>query len=110
MSLFYRQPGLFCPRAPPRTAIPESKPTNNEDPHRAQPPYMGKTFPEVCRFWRIMHEVSEVYNSEGHLPWGSSGTLSFAEFKFRELLAWSNNLGSRLSRGHNQPHHVHILQ
>ena len=71
---------------------------------------MGETFPHICRFWSILHEVSLLYCGDGKLPWGASGSLLFAEFKFRELLAWSNNLPSRLSQAHHNPHHVQVLQ
>ncbi|KJZ69239.1 hypothetical protein HIM_11362 [Hirsutella minnesotensis 3608] len=103
---------------PPSMAIPEPNTPHGPDvdSHSAnqghQPissGYMGHTFPYVCRFWSILSEVSEVYSGDGQLPWGSSGSLSFAEFKFRELLAWSNSMPSRLSENHHNPHHVQIL-
>ena len=118
MSLFYRQPGLDCLRHPPSIAIPECKasdeqtasPSPDKTPQLSAVSYMGETFPHICRFWYILHEVSLLYCGGGKLPWGASGSLPFAEFKFRELLAWSNSLPSRLYQGHHNPHHVQILQ
>lgn len=74
------------------------------------PDYMGSTFPHICRFWRIVHEVSIVYQNDGQQSWGYRGSLSFAEFKFRELLAWSNSLPPQLLPAHDHPHHVQVLQ
>ncbi|PNY25245.1 N-terminal fungal transcription regulatory domain-containing protein [Tolypocladium capitatum] len=121
MSLFYHQPGLHCPRYPPRLPIPDGHPEHETDgsnsPHMthapALPAYMGRTFPHLCQFWRIMFEVGLVYYADGKLPSSdssSSATLRFAEYKFRELLAWSNNLPLHLSRNGQSPHHVQILQ
>lgn len=72
--------------------------------------YMGATFPQVCRFWTILHEASIVYSGDAAASWGSRATLSFAEYKFRELLAWCNKLPSRLTPGHDRIHHVQVLQ
>ena len=120
MSLFYRQPGLSGLsglRHPPCIAIPEHKPSKNSSPttSASEPKspalrYMGDTFPHICRFWCIVHEVSLAYCVDDKLPLDFSSGLAFAEFKFRELLAWSNNLPSHLSQGHQNPHHVQILQ
>ena len=110
MSLFYRQPGLFCPKYPPCIAIPECGPSDESVSGQLQSPYMGKTFPYICRFWKILHEVSIVYHGDGQLPWGSGSTLAFAEFKFRELLAWSDGIPSRFSQGRDHLHHIQTLQ
>jgi hypothetical protein len=113
MSLFYRQPGIFCPRHPPRMAIPECRTPSEYRPDMPRPPsinYMGSTFPHICRFWCIVHEVSLAYESDTMQPWGSKSSLAFAEFKFRELLAWSNNLPPSHSQGRDHPHQVVILQ
>ena len=71
---------------------------------------MGRTFPHICSFWRIMHEVVITYYGTETRPLGLHVSISFAEFKFRELLAWSNNLPSALKQDENNPHHVLILQ
>ena len=118
MSLFYRQPGLSGLAYPPRIAIPGHKlsdeavdvPSSYGLQSAPSLGYMGETFPHICRFWFILHEVSLAYNRNGKLSWASSGSLPFAEFKFRELLAWSNSLPSRLSQSHHNSHHVQILQ
>jgi hypothetical protein len=120
MSLFYHQPGMVCPSSPPRIPIPKratldtsrcgsfGSDTENVP---SLPVYMGDTFPYLCRFWTIVREVSWVYHAAGNLPWGSRGSLAFAEFKFRELLAWSNTLPPQLSANqHNQHHHVQVMQ
>lgn len=71
---------------------------------------MGTTFSHLCRFWSILHEVSLVYAGDDITGWGSSATVPFAEFKFRELLAWSNSLPSHLIQSNHELHHVKILQ
>lgn len=118
MSLFYRQPGLKGLKHPPRIGIPEyntrdeplGSPSSGQPQSRVLADYMGETFPHICRLWYILHEVSLLYYGDGKLPWGSAGSLAFAEFKFRELLAWSNNLPSRLTQSQRNPHHVQVLQ
>ena len=105
MSLFYHQPGIHTPSAPPRKSIPRITPEPT-----SQSPYMGYTFPYLCRFWKIVHEVTMLYQEEDKLPWGSRSSLSFAEFKFRELLAWSKTLPHQLDSQHANAHHVQIMQ
>lgn len=58
-----------------------------------------------------MREVNLVYQgANGTHQWGEGVSLSFAEFKFRELMAWSNNLPPHLQSEQTNPHHVHVLQ
>lgn len=118
MSLFYRQPGLQCPKAPPRLLIPgnqhenhqsESDSSGTSSQAEPDPPYMGGVFPYICQFWSILHELALLYRHRGPLK-GDRRTLCFAEFKFRELLAWSNRLPRRLCRNDQSPHYVQILQ
>lgn len=94
---------MDCPKYPPRISIPEPSTTEASK-------YMGVTFPQICRFWVIVHEVTMVYDERGRADWGSGAALSFAEFKFRELLAWSNTLPSRVTRDSHHTYHVDILQ
>ncbi|KAK2609203.1 hypothetical protein QQS21_002285 [Conoideocrella luteorostrata] len=119
MSLFYHQPGILCPKFPPRVPIPKRDTldvSNGAFGHSTEnvpslPVYMGDTFTYLCRFWTIMREVSWVYHTQGQQPWGLSGASEFAEFKFRELLAWSNSLPDQLSAyEHSQHHHVQVMQ
>ncbi|QYS99728.1 Zn(2)-C6 fungal-type domain-containing protein [Trichoderma simmonsii] len=116
MSLFYRQPGLQCPKIPPKLPIPWShqpdvtgEPENSDNPQvELDPQYMGGVFPYICQFWSILHELALMYRHKGPLT-GDQRTLCFAEFKFRELLAWSNRLPPKLSRNDQSPHYVQIL-
>ncbi|KAL6861931.1 N-terminal fungal transcription regulatory domain-containing protein [Trichoderma novae-zelandiae] len=116
MALFYRQPGLQCPKIPPQLPIPgnqEDRQPESDNPGTAaqaepDPPYMGGVFPYICQFWSILHELALLYRHRGPLK-GDRRTLCFAEFKFRELLAWSNRLPPRLSRNDQSPHYVQIL-
>lgn len=92
---------MDCTKHPPRVGIPapSSMPSSK---------YMGAMFPQICRFWVILHEITMVYGENGRAAWGSGATLSFAEFKFRELLTWSNTLPSRLTRHVDHSHHVQM--
>lgn len=117
MSLFYRQPGLEGPRLPPHLPIPGFEHNNDADgaassnSSSSQPhfQYMGGVFPYLCKFWGIMYEVSLAYD-DTQSPLNGLGTLHFAEYKFRELLAWSNTLPSHLLRVNQNPHYVQVLQ
>ncbi|KAJ4863569.1 fungal zn(2)-Cys(6) binuclear cluster domain-containing protein [Trichoderma breve] len=116
MSLFYRQPGLEGPKYPPHLPIPGFEHDNGADEamspnspgSQSQLPYMGGVFPYLCKFWSIMYGVSLAYN-DNQSTLNSSGTLNFAEYKFRELLAWSNTLPSHLLRVNRNPHYVQVL-
>ncbi|QYS95150.1 Zn(2)-C6 fungal-type domain-containing protein [Trichoderma simmonsii] len=116
MSLFYHQPGLEGPRCPPHLPIPGFGHDNGADGAagpgspslQPQFQYMGGVFPYLCKFWSIMYEVSLTYDST-QSPLNGLGTLHFAEYKFRELLVWSNTLPSYLSRVNRNPHYVQVL-
>ncbi|KAK7219309.1 hypothetical protein V2G26_007312 [Clonostachys chloroleuca] len=94
-SLFYRQPGMEMIRYPPHLPIPGGVDGGTEcvlHSDLPEPTYIGHTFPHVCEFWRIMHEVCLLYYRDS-TPRSANLILSlFTEFKFRELLAWSNSL------------------
>lgn len=85
-------------------------PTQTLDSRMAVSSYMGQTFPHLCAFWHIMHEVVTVYYGNEKKPLGGNVNAQFAEFKFRELLAWSNALPPALLQVDASPHHVLILQ
>ncbi|KAL7915456.1 N-terminal fungal transcription regulatory domain-containing protein [Trichoderma velutinum] len=117
MSLFYRQPGLEGPKCPPHLPIPGFEHDNDgadvamtPDSPGVQPHlrYMGGVFPYICKFWSIMYEVSLAYD-DNQSPLNGPRTLHFAEYKFRELLAWSNTLPSYLLRVNQNPHYVQVL-
>jgi hypothetical protein len=121
MSIFYRQPGSPYPTSPPKLPIPDSHEDsgrgreNSPDimvlPHQSDK-YMGGAFPYLCRFWRIMHDVSIAFNRQGVTSGvhEDSRAFRFAEFKFRELLAWSGKLPSHLSRDDGNAHYAQVLQ
>lgn len=118
MSLFYRQPELQCPQRPPHLAVPRTQ-INDEvggprhfhalqsDPDSA---YMGGVFSHLCDFWLIMHEVAIMYTRHNGSLLAEQRTLRFAEYKFRELLAWGNRLPKSVSHSKRNPHHVQVLQ
>ncbi|KAL6805193.1 N-terminal fungal transcription regulatory domain-containing protein [Trichoderma sp. SZMC 28012] len=116
MSLFYRQPGLEAPGCPPHLPIPGFEHHNSVDGAagpgspslQPQFQYMGGVFPYICKFWSIMYEVSLTYN-DTQSPLSGLRTLHFAEYKFRELLGWSNTLPSYLLRVNQNPHYVQVL-
>lgn len=118
--MFYRQPGLVYLKFPPTLPIPGD--SGRESPERSGPsssgktpepcllpPYMGNTFPAVCEFWGIMRDVSSVYFSNEKDPIDHV-SLDFAELKYREILAWAENLPSPSIRDVDSPHHVLVLQ
>lgn len=51
-----------------------------------------------------------LYQEEEKQSWGSKSSMSFAEFKFRELLAWSKSLPHQLDSQHANAHHVQTMQ
>ncbi|KAG6006167.1 hypothetical protein E4U21_007277 [Claviceps maximensis] len=117
MSLFYHQPGMLCPTSPPLIAVPKGRLLDTSETSLVLhaevvswlPPYMGDTFPYLCWFWTIVREMTWVYYVGGETTLGSQGSLAFAEFKFRELLAWSNSLPPQLSTKKHTPHHVQVM-
>jgi hypothetical protein len=119
MALFYQQPGLSYPEYPPALPIPghawnHTPDDSSESAHQTlQQTYMGDTFPILCRFWKIMHEVTLKYYRDQPVPLeGLSGhiTLAFAEYKYRELIAWAETLPPSMVRSEQSPHHVLVFQ
>ncbi|KAH7185701.1 uncharacterized protein B0J16DRAFT_355954 [Fusarium flagelliforme] len=118
MALFYQQPGLSYPEHPPVVPIPghtwhhssEGSPESTRQ--TLQQTYMGDTFPVLCRFWRIMHEVTLKYYRDQPYPregLSSHITLAFAEYKYRELIAWAETLPPSMVRSEQSPHHVLVF-
>lgn len=70
---------------------------------------MGTTFTYLCQLWRIVHEFTLTYNNERDKA-KETPKLDVAEMKYRELLAWVQNLPAELARGEDSPHHVVVFQ
>ncbi|KAF7554034.1 hypothetical protein G7Z17_g3247 [Cylindrodendrum hubeiense] len=113
MALFYYQSDIDYPHHPPYLPIPEDDDVSGVGPSQGpgpdSPRYVGDTFPTVCRLWRIMHEVAMAYGQDRSTPIRDRMSLEFSEFKFRELLAWTDNLPFELVRSEQSPHHVVIF-
>ncbi|KAF4976221.1 hypothetical protein FZEAL_7084 [Fusarium zealandicum] len=118
MSLFYQQPGLSYPDYPPILPIPghtwQQGPNDSSESVRqsVQSTYMGDTFPVLCRFWRILHEVTLRYYRDQPEPRERPSdhlSLAFAEYKYRELIAWTETLVPSMMRSEDNPHHVLIF-
>ncbi|KAG8671404.1 hypothetical protein FPOAC2_04740 [Fusarium poae] len=118
MALFYQQPGLSYPEYPPAMPIPghtwhhSPEGTPQSVRQTLQETYMGDTFPVLCRFWRIMHGVTlKYYRDQPHPRESLSShiTLAFAEYKYRELIAWAETLPPSMVRSEQSPHHVLVF-
>lgn len=121
MTLFYRQQGVASLAYPPVLDVPASSGTSKADADHmelesllgGQLPsysYAGDTFVALCHFWRIMYDVATVYYCGHDKTPEQPLTLQFAEFKFRELLAWTDELPLTLARSEEVPHYILILQ
>ncbi|KAK8070947.1 hypothetical protein PG997_011150 [Apiospora hydei] len=120
-TIFYRQPGISYPDSPPVCLIPgniqsgssppadidSSSEETSVSPKRSLPAYMGTTFTFICQLWRIVHELTLTYYNEKYKT--KPPNLDFAEMKYRELLAWMQNLPTELARGEDNPHHVLVF-
>ncbi|KAI1813726.1 hypothetical protein GGS20DRAFT_577389 [Poronia punctata] len=99
-SIFHRQPGLEYPKFPPVLPTPGELRIRTDPDIFGQaanpplPPYEGETFSAL--------------STDPHYP-PQLTKLEFAEFKYRELLVWAENLPASLVRGEDSPHHVVIL-
>ncbi|TEA14572.1 Conidial development protein fluffy [Colletotrichum sidae] len=118
-TLFYQQPGLEYPDYPPVYPVP-GDPTPSSTPDTADsfgsdvsegslPSFMGRTLPILCKFWHIMHGVTLQYYKDRSSPILDHVSLDYAEFKFRELLAWMESLSPDLVLGDHCPHHVVVF-
>lgn len=120
MTLFYRQREITTMRHFPTLDIPDSAGTSQGDECRPEvednvagriPSSIREAdvFVALCRFWRIMYDVATAYYQQEEVNQGKV-SLQFAEFKFRELLAWTDDLPLTLARSGHNPHYVMILQ
>ncbi|KJZ80085.1 hypothetical protein HIM_00799 [Hirsutella minnesotensis 3608] len=76
------------------------------------PKYMGPTFPVLCRLWTIAQEVAVVYVKHDDGSIHDRVPLSFAEAKYRKLLAWMDTIDADMLREDDVAAHVvmfHIL-
>ncbi|KAK8013758.1 hypothetical protein PG991_009351 [Apiospora marii] len=119
---FYRQQGLIYPQFPPWVPIPgdtgsdwaesltESSSANETSVRKLQSTssYMGTTFPYLCQFWQIVHGFALRIDNKN--SFSELLSLEFAEMKYRELLAWVQNLPAAQIRREGSPHHVVIFQ
>ncbi|TDZ29635.1 Nitrogen assimilation transcription factor nit-4 [Colletotrichum spinosum] len=118
-TLFYQQPGLEYPDYPPVYPVP-GDPTPSSTPDTADsfgsdvsegslPSFMGRTLPVLCKFWHMMHGVTLQYYKDRSSPILDHVSLDYAEFKFRELLAWMESLSPNLVLRDHCPHHVVVF-
>ncbi|KAF4917750.1 hypothetical protein CGCVW01_v009536 [Colletotrichum viniferum] len=70
---------------------------------------MGSTFSTLCQFWRILHGVTLSYYKDKSTSLPEHASIDFAEFKYRELLAWIEGLPSDQALKDHSPHHVVVL-
>ncbi|CAJ2502350.1 Uu.00g097440.m01.CDS01 [Anthostomella pinea] len=112
VSLFYRQPGTECPPRPPILPIPEGAIAQQgivpRDVHEVDEALVGNTFPALCRFWLIIHGARWIYYPGKSIP-DSNFQMALAEHKFRELIAWAQNLPPSLLRREGSPHYVAVI-
>ncbi|KAK8102802.1 hypothetical protein PG984_015948 [Apiospora sp. TS-2023a] len=122
-AIFYRQPGIAYLESPPLLLIPgndriglgtpatddSSSEEATTSTKRSLPAYMGTTFTFLCQLWRIVHGLTQRYYNERSKVM-EPPRLDFAEMKYRELLAWIQNLPAELARGEDNPHHVVVFQ
>jgi hypothetical protein len=121
MSLFFRQQGIIYPEDPPVMPIPSSV-TGRSNPEALEDDYIERgqlptasesehdaLFRSLCQFWRIMHEVTSVYHENRARFVQGTMSLQFAEYKYRELLAWADMLPQNLSRSDDNANIVVIL-
>lgn len=114
MGLFYYQPGAASPEWLPTIPIPrlssEQNSTGSQNEVGDSMQGIDWMFQALCQFWQIMHEVAVAYYGNSLTKISERVPLSFAEYKFRELLAWANGLPIQLARSVDNPHYVVVFQ
>ncbi|KAI1143862.1 hypothetical protein F5Y05DRAFT_362848 [Hypoxylon sp. FL0543] len=115
ISLFYRQPGSGGPMILPKVPIPGDRSSHTPDDgstpettSSAGEILLGKTFPALCNFWRIIHGALWIYYPGPDSP-PDRFRLDIAENKFRELITWTGFLPSFMLRRKDSPHHVAVF-
>jgi len=110
-SFFYQQPGIRCPELPPELPIPGDDQGRNLDREAFEPHLLQRlTFSSLCKLARIAHEVSLEYHKPGFVLDETHPSLQFAEFKYRELLAWSESWPPVIAERRDASHHVITFQ
>jgi hypothetical protein len=79
-------------------------------PEHPLPPYMGQTFPTMCKFWVLIQGIMAVYRTNATGPSRKTIPLAFAESKYQELLSWADTLKEGMSRGRLGHGHEFIFQ
>ncbi|KAH9909706.1 hypothetical protein F4778DRAFT_775620 [Xylariomycetidae sp. FL2044] len=106
IAIFYRQPGLHNPASSPVLPIP-----GVQGPHRQETSddvLLGTSFPEVCRFWKIIHEARWLFYAEDSPPENFKTVL--VEYRFRQLIAWADRIPLVVTRREGCAHHTVVFQ
>ena len=75
------------------------------------PSAIGSTFNHLCRLWGAIHDIVLHYYGVNRGASRPSGVDPlFVQRKYRELLAWGDQLPSDLARSGQSSHHVFIAQ
>ena len=117
MAIFYHQPGVEYPRVPPTIPVPDSTKVLQFTPEgmlplhpSAQTRQFRLFFPVLCGFWRILNSVATAYYADSSSITTGLAKLEFAKSKYEELLGWTDNLHSSLSRNGGETHLVITFQ
>ncbi|OJJ47807.1 hypothetical protein ASPZODRAFT_141377 [Penicilliopsis zonata CBS 506.65] len=104
MSFYFHE--RFHIHGPPSYPIPGDWQSSSSSmlPNNELPPYMGKTFPALCHFFIIVHDMVSLYYN--HKPFTKIITLHDAYSIYQRLLNWADNLSPELLRSDKNPHHV----
>ncbi|KAH6643025.1 nitrate assimilation regulatory protein nirA [Boeremia exigua] len=78
-------------------------------PAHPSPDYVGHTFTAMSQFWVIVQEILAVYSMQDESPLVDRVIPSFAEAKYRKLLAWADTLPKELGNSSNSAAHVYLF-
>jgi hypothetical protein len=101
--------------SPPHLPIPGDERSSDDKGKALQPhplpPYMGRTFPRMCVFWSIVHDIVwKYYDGEDRVAPASRAHFEFAQAEYQRLLEWADDLPLELARGNENTHNVVIAQ
>lgn len=102
MRAFYLQPGIKYPDQPPNYPIPEPGNVQADASEEMHPESQSTmqyraNIAVLSKFWCIVSDVLRTYSKYSHARIRDHVSVQFAEFKFRELMAWADALPSRLT-------------